>query len=611
MKRKHIIGIFIYRISLALLTRSIFQPDEFFQSLEVAHNVVFGYGKLTWEWQPSVAIRSIVYPTLYVPAYWILRVTGLDSTALLVYAPKVLSGAIAALTDIWVCELARQVLGERHVTATGFLSLTSFFHGMSLTRSMSNSLETSLTIIALSYHPWSISRLSDGQWSRKSLFFAALTCTVRPTAAITWVFLYSVLLWRLRHDLCAAGRVFFQVAYIGLSITTLLYYADSAFYGRLVFTPLNFMRTNLSSISLIYGRNLWHYYFTQAIPILCASSLPLVVKGLYLGTRDPHHSTNSRKPKSSKSMPHSLKILAGTVLWTIAVYSLSGHKEWRFIHPMLPILHIFAAKALVESSKSNSTEKQASAQGDFSRFIRAAPKSYLTLLLLQLPVILYCIAYRSSPQVSVMGYLRSLSRNSSVVRSIGFLMPCHSTPWQSHLHNPQLDHPGRLWAIGCEPPLQGQDVDEYKDQTDIFYESPLEYLKTRFPPDVDLTFPPSSYPSSPPGLPEKLIIGDGDTYVEESEKWKHEWPEYLVMFGHLLDSPGIREYLTKTMWYKVVWRAGYGFDEESNRSGGVFVLKAPLHHRPLYPTSDGNPKAHQNCAWDSIHNHERLTGHSH
>ena len=89
MKRKHIVGILVYRIVLALLTRSIFQPDEFFQSLEVAHNLVFGYGKLTWEWQPTVAIRSIVYPALYVPTYWILRVTGLDATGLLVCDPQI------------------------------------------------------------------------------------------------------------------------------------------------------------------------------------------------------------------------------------------------------------------------------------------------------------------------------------------------------------------------------------------------------------------------------------------------------------------------------------------------------------------------------------------
>jgi len=371
------------------------------------------------------------------------------------------------------------------------------------------------------------------------------------------------------------------------------------------------MRTNLSSISLVYGRNAWHYYFTQAIPILCASSLPLVVKGLYLGLRASPHAPPSKNPKPSKSMSYNLKILAGTVLWTIVIYSLSGHKEWRFIHPVLPILHIFAAKALMESSKSNITERQASAQGDFSKFLRTVSKSHLALLLLQLPVIFYCIAYRSSPQVSVMSYLRSLSRNGGGVRSVGFLMPCHSTPWQSHLHNPGLDHPGRLWAIGCEPPLQGQDVDKYKDQTDVFYESPLEYLKTRFPPDVNLTFPPSSYPCSPPGFPEKSIIGDEETHVEESEKWKHEWPEYLVMFGHLLESPGIREYLTKTMRYKIVWRAGYGFDEEPNRSGGVFVLKAPLHHRPLSATPGGNPSAHRRSSWDGIHNHKRLTGHSH
>ena len=72
------------RTLMALGTRTFFQPDEFFQSLDVAHRIVFGYGKLTWEWQPAIAIRSIVYPILYVPVYWILSVTGLDDTVLLV-----------------------------------------------------------------------------------------------------------------------------------------------------------------------------------------------------------------------------------------------------------------------------------------------------------------------------------------------------------------------------------------------------------------------------------------------------------------------------------------------------------------------------------------------
>ncbi|PSR83058.1 hypothetical protein PHLCEN_2v5862 [Hermanssonia centrifuga] len=59
-------------------------PDEFFQSLEVAHHLVFGYGHLTWEWLSPKPIRSILYPALNVPIYWLLKVLRLDGTKLLV-----------------------------------------------------------------------------------------------------------------------------------------------------------------------------------------------------------------------------------------------------------------------------------------------------------------------------------------------------------------------------------------------------------------------------------------------------------------------------------------------------------------------------------------------
>jgi len=50
------------------------------------------------------------------------------------------------------------------------------------------------------------------------------------------------------------------------------------------------------------------------------------------------------------------------------------------------------------------------------------------------------------------------------IESIGFIMPCHSTPWQSHLHSKELEmdrmaegnasgEGGRIWFIGCEPPI--------------------------------------------------------------------------------------------------------------------------------------------------------------
>ena len=79
--------IFFYvliRVFVALNTRTFFQPDEYFQSLEVAHHAVFGYGYLTWEWLSSKPLRSILYPSLNIPVYWIIRFMGLDDTRILV-----------------------------------------------------------------------------------------------------------------------------------------------------------------------------------------------------------------------------------------------------------------------------------------------------------------------------------------------------------------------------------------------------------------------------------------------------------------------------------------------------------------------------------------------
>ena len=74
----------VIRVAIALATRTFFQPDEYFQALEPAHYLVFGYGDLTWEWTSKPPIRSILYPALNIPIYWLLKIFRLDGTFLLV-----------------------------------------------------------------------------------------------------------------------------------------------------------------------------------------------------------------------------------------------------------------------------------------------------------------------------------------------------------------------------------------------------------------------------------------------------------------------------------------------------------------------------------------------
>lgn len=113
--------------------------------------------------------------------------------------------------------------------------------------------------------------------------------------------------------------------------------------------------------------------------------------------------------------------------------------------------------------------------------------------------------------------------------------------------------------------FRGEDVTEYKDQTDIFYASPLLYLKTRFPERVNPTFPPSSLPRSKPG-----------TYSEEIYPWRHEWPQILVFFGALLDQPDVRNFLLD-LGYEEAWRAEHGWEGDERRRGGVRAWRYRYH----------------------------------
>ena len=85
MRRQRLILVAVFtRLVIALATQTFFQPDEYFQSLEVAHKLVYGYGHLTWEWLAPAPIRSILYPSLNAPIYYVLKAAGLDGTRLLV-----------------------------------------------------------------------------------------------------------------------------------------------------------------------------------------------------------------------------------------------------------------------------------------------------------------------------------------------------------------------------------------------------------------------------------------------------------------------------------------------------------------------------------------------
>lgn len=106
---KEILLILSLRLLLSLCTRTYFQPDEYFQSLEVAHWMWYGYGQVTWEWKEG--IRSVVYPGIYAIGYALGDWANLPVTL----PPKVINALFATIQDIAIIAFMRREYGNEKV----------------------------------------------------------------------------------------------------------------------------------------------------------------------------------------------------------------------------------------------------------------------------------------------------------------------------------------------------------------------------------------------------------------------------------------------------------------------------------------------------------------
>lgn len=295
----------------------------------------------------------------------------------------------------------------------------------------------------------------------------------------------------------------------------LLAVIDSLYYGQLTFTPIAFFKRNvLESISLFYGQSPLHFYLSSALPFICWTTLPYTVYGFFKSLSQPRiegFDSQSRRWFGfyGEKDPKGLKVLALVVLVFIASMSLLGHKEVRFLQPIVPILHIFEGYtlALLPSLQAICNRgSQTRVQDEYANIRRIArldrtahqdlleglslhtssrnrrhllspmPTSpsnqiyhkfkqalkdvidrhgRISLLLLGahiLPIIY--LSFHSAGQVAIVETVGRLSRQGNLDK-IAFLMPCHSTPWMSHMHHERLDRKDTSWFISCEPPLNG------------------------------------------------------------------------------------------------------------------------------------------------------------
>jgi phosphatidylinositol glycan class B len=237
-------------------------------------------------------------------------------------------------------------------------------------------------------------------------------------------------------------------------------------------------------------------------------------------------------------------------VFVLSSLSLISHKEVRFVYPLLSPLLVLAGLPLARFLQNLSAWKYV---------------VLWTILTFNIAASIYTTQAHQRGVIDVLDYLRlqheqALQTNGSDIRTtVAFLMPCHSTPWRSHLIFPGID----AWALTCEPPLNVplNQRGSYLDEADMFYASPNTWLNTQME-DVKMRFSHSGGWNVTIDQQTRNVdgraIGTG-----------RSWPDYLVTFAGL--EPTLKVFLKNTP-YQVCKRLFNSHAHDDRRRKGDVVV---------------------------------------
>ncbi|RUS70394.1 hypothetical protein EGW08_021838 [Elysia chlorotica] len=385
---------------------------------------------------------------------------GLDSRFLLIKLPRLVQAFIAAWGDLHLYKLSSQLAGRSTAQWTLLCQLMSWFTIYCCTRTLSNSTETSLIIIALSYFPWPYLESQKGNL-RLFLLFASLSVIVRPTAALVWILLCCWhLQWvRYTQHLWSTVKTYLVVGLSAIGISAMV---DRIWYGQWTFVQLNFLWFNVvRGGASIYGTHPWHWYLWQGFPVVMGTLIfPFVMGAWY--AKD--------------------KTLLWIIAFIVATHSFLPHKEFRFIFPSVPLaMHycgLYFQQLCAQPSLRDIKAKHRASSSNKARVFTAILA--LTNLLL---AFYFCLIHQRGT-IMVTKFLADAAESSPQKTDILFLMPCHSTPYYSYIHANVS-----MRFLTCEPqsvassqhhPHSAPSPATWTDEADQFFESPEPWLKRQY-----------------------------------------------------------------------------------------------------------------------------------
>jgi phosphatidylinositol glycan class B len=294
------------RIWAAVWDQGIFWPDEIFQTLEQAHRFAFGYGFVPWEFQDGA--RSWLLPGSLGLWWKLLAAFGVSRAPTLVIAAKLLMVVVALAGIYGSMRLAERLGGREAAVLCGVLAAlfppAIVYGSRCMTEMASGPLCVFAALLALDTERWKLV-LAGG--------LAALAIYLRYQNGIITAGLFGWLLAARRRRAAlayAAGAVVVGLAGGFLDLWT---------WGAPFHSFVTYLRFNLiEGRSADFGVEPFAYYATVPWSAVGVSILAVAV-GLW---------------ECARRAAGFLVI----VLAYVFAHMLVGHKELRFMMPVVPLM---------------------------------------------------------------------------------------------------------------------------------------------------------------------------------------------------------------------------------------------------------------------------------
>uniref|UniRef100_A0A914KPL9 Mannosyltransferase n=1 Tax=Meloidogyne incognita TaxID=6306 RepID=A0A914KPL9_MELIC len=476
--RQRFFHVLAFRLCCCFFSSTWFVPDEYFQSVEVAYHLVYGKGHLSWEWLPEWALRSPLHPLIYAFPFWLLKLFSLDFGFIIRWIPNIIHAFLFAIADICFINWAKSVIGFSLDALYIILPIyfTNWFIIYCSTRTLSNTLECCLMLIALNFYTKEdgnyveTKKKNDDNFEEEKLakfsipkidsfciclIFVSIAGVIRPTTWLLWIplcyghFVFYLLegLDVINQEIITKRMEKYILSYspFVIIIPFFTFLLDSFYYGRPTSTFFNFFHFNIiKSGNALFGSHPWHWYFTQGLPsILLFASIPLFTILVKL--------IRSRYYVDIR-LDRRYILCAGLYIFSL---SLIAHKEHRFVLPIIPILLPYIAVE-INSYKNEFLKKW---------LINLIIGSNL------LSIIYFGLIHQRGPYVAnnkIVQYVdEKLQEDNSSTIYVLQLMPCYSMPMYAGLHP---------YAQNVSITMLDCGINNTTDESEQFHSSPIPWL---------------------------------------------------------------------------------------------------------------------------------------